>query len=274
MWFEELTGSPKATLTAHNGHSMTRTFCVEWADADAFAELLFTRPFPGYTTSYPQQVDIEPMLGEGDIASGAISDPGTATAQYRFAKVIAKYETTLWGTPWPSEIPTPDHDTETILTVKTRIAGQFLTVPSRSTHYEDVTPGDEDKPVPPEDAMNRILIPMIDYNVHWDWLANPPRDKLRDFMGKVNETEFMGCEPETLLFEGCDINESFRPATDPRCYSVDVVLKQRRIDDTEEGEIRGWNHEYREDPAGWQKILLSDGALRYPVAEFADMFEQ
>lgn len=272
IWFEELTGSPKAQLTAHNGHSFTRVFRVAWENSNAFAELLFARSFPGYTTSYPQTVAIEPFLGEGDLAYGDISDPADATAQYPWAKVTATYGTTLWGAPWPSEIPVPNHDTETILTLKTRISGQFLSVPARSTHYEDTTPGDEDKPVPPEDQMNRILIPLIDYNVHWDWVADPPRNKLRDLLGKVNEATFMGCEPETLLFEGSDINESFRPATDPRCFSVDVVLKQRRIDD--DGTIRGWNHEYREDPAGWQKIKLSDGTLRYPVATFDDMFEQ
>jgi len=148
-----------------------------------------------------------------------------------------------------------------------------LAVPARATGWEDSHSSEEDdRPVPPEDLQNRILIPLTDYQIEWDWLTNPPRDKLRNFLGKSNSNTFLGCEPETLMCEGADISPSFRPALDPRCYSVNVVLKQRRIND--DGTIRGWNHEYREDPAGWQKIVLANGELRYPTIDFDAMFEQ
>jgi len=262
MYFEELTGSPKMTLTAHNGHSMTRTFLVAWEDSATFATAVFAGGFPGYPTSYPQQVALEPFLGENDIASGQVVDPSLTTAQYRWAKATVSYATTQWGASWPADIPVPSHDS-------------VLAVPARATNWEDVTPGDEDKPVPPEDQMNRILIPLIDYNVNWDWVANPPRDKLRGFLGKTNSDTFMGCEAETLLCEGAHISPSFRPATDPRCYAVDVVLKQRRIVDPDDADtVYGWNHEYREDPAGWTKIKLSDKSLRYSTVDFDDLFEQ
>jgi hypothetical protein len=272
MAYEELCGSPKMTLTAENGHSMTRVFRVPWSESAAFAELMFLTGFPGFPTSMPQSILLEPFLGENDPASGTITNPAASTAQYQYAKATVSYATTLWGAAWPSAITRPEHDVATKLTVKTRFSGQFLTVPARATEYEDASPGDEDKPVPPEDAMNRILIPLVDYQVDWDWVANPPRDKLREFLGKCNSEPFMGCEPETLMCEAADVSPSFRPAVDPRCYRVSVVLKQRRIEDG--GEVRGWNHEYREDPAGWVRIKLPDGALRYPAKDFADMFEQ
>ena len=281
MPFEEINGSPRKTLTAHGGHTIVRTFIGPWADADSFALALFGSGDLEYPTCYPDSINIEPYNDEHP-ASGI-----AGAAQYSLARVVATYTTSQWNWYWPADVPSPDYDPETILALETDGGAEFLTIPSRTAEWgtgAGVSPGEtdpnnnpeavggDDPPLVPEDQINKIIVPTTEFSVRWDWVDDPPIDKIRKKVGGVNDAIYMGQEQDTLLLEGYGIQRSYKPAADPRCYAMTLRFNQRRIR-TADGSIVGWNHDYREDPPGWQEVLLN-GAPRYERLDFSDLFEQ
>ncbi len=95
-------------------------------------------------------------------------------------------------------------------------SGRFLVVPTSSMKWED-----SDQVPVPEDANSSILIPMIGIRLQWDYVDDPPLVRLKNMMGRVNFDPFLGCAPETLLFESFDVTETSRPISKPSHQSSD-----------------------------------------------------
>ncbi len=110
--------------------------------------------------------------------------------------------------------------------------------------------------------------------------------------GAVNSVPFLGCDPETLLFEGAEVEPSFLmtakepPEADPRCYKATVTLKRRRI--VVGNDVFGWNHEYDCRGKKWAYVYMNapgdfgtgqssssgtpPGTPRYQLVDFEGMF--
>jgi hypothetical protein len=110
------------------------------------------------------------------------------------------------------------------------------------------------------------------------------------YEGAVNAGPFLGCEPETLLFEGAEEEPSYMltaeepPNADPRCYKAGVTLKRRRI--VINGQVYGWNHEYDCRAKQWAYVYMNqqsdnsssgfgawgNSVPRYPLVDFSNLF--
>ena len=92
--------------------------------------------------------------------------------------------------------------------------------------------------------------------------------------GTVNQSEFLGCPAGTLVFEGADANKlyagDFGSGASPFCWQIKYLFRERSI--KHDGGVYGWNHFYREDPAGWVEIT-NGSANMYDEADFNTLFQ-
>ena len=230
--------------------------------------------------------------------------------------------------PFPDDIPRPLYLAGTTLKLKVKYSGQFLCLPSKAFALETPSFGPTGQPYTgalptlPPGSNARILVPLFDYVLDWDRVpvlgsavflptssgqsssgfdvnstssgVSPGGGYLqwKLYNGCVNATTFLGCEPETLLFEGAEEEPSFMmtaqepPLADPRCYKASVTLKRRRI--VVNGQVYGWNHEYDCRAKQWAYVYMnqvgesgssssgygawSNNVPRYPLIDFSNMF--
>ena len=266
MSINELGGSPKESLNENSGSSAERRFLVPFNQRITFAESLVGTAYPNFPQSRIVAIDIQPWKEDLAVTKGTIVNAEDDTAGYgsQPALVVAKYGPDFTKKTWSMTKPSFRAGTE--LRYQIRGSAKFLTVPASGLKWED----DGDIPVP-EDVNSVILIPMKSIRLQWDFVDSVPFGTLDGLLGKVNQDSFLDSEAETLLFEDYDVSETFRAsATNPHTNRVTVQMTQRRV--VSSGGVVGWNHDYRESPAGWAKMLLSDGNPRYKLATFGGMF--
>lgn len=279
MSLTELSGSPRESLNESSGSSAERKFLHPMSSRLTFAAALAGQAYPDFPQARVVAVDLEPWMGEDALPEGTIISPEFQSLNYgeQPCLITIKYGPDYTKKDWPTDFPKPTSiRVGTELRYQIRGTAEFMLVPTSGTKWEDggsesgSGSGGDDIPVP-EDANSAILIPMRTLQLQWDFVDNPPIKRFEDLVGRVNEDEFLGSEPETLLFEGYDVSETFRASPiNPHTNRCTVNISQRRIDSG--GTIVGWNHEYRESPAGWAKLLLSDDQTRYKLAAFAETF--
>jgi hypothetical protein len=172
---------------------------------------------------------------------------------------------------WPTTVTRPSHADGTVLRLKASVSGQFLQHPIRAgAEWDDSSPGDP-KPKPKPDQNGHILIPVTDYPVEWDFVTDPDIESLReDYVGTVNDADFLDCPAESLLCQGFSIEPSVRMhSSDPFAWKITAQIKHRHVRD---GAVtHGWNHDYRADPPGWARVQVG-GANRYASADWSGMF--
>lgn len=263
----ELSGSPVETLDEASGAAADRRFLVPWNERFTFATSLVKTNHYLMPAARVASIVMQPWT-EDTVPAGTIVHPQSGTAQYggQPCLVTVKYGPDFVAKPWPTEMPRPSYRTGTELRFQLTGSAKFLLVPCAAAKWED----DPDLPVP-EDINSSILIPMIGLRLQWDYVDNPPIVRLKRLMGLVNSDDILGCAPETLLFESFDVSETFKadPAN-PHTNRVTVQMTLRHIEVGEES--YGWNHEYREKPPGWHRLLLSNGEPRYRMTGFTGMF--
>lgn len=269
MW-DELAGSLIESISEGSGPAVERKFLIRWSD-----RLTFAQSFTASVTAYPEEsivarvvsIDMQPW-NEDVIPSGVIVDPAFQMVSYgtQGCLVTVKYGPDFTRKEWPSQFPKPVIRAGTELRYQIRGAAKFILIPCSATKWED----EEDAPVP-EDANSATLVPLRQIQLQWDFVDDPLLVTIDNYQGKVNSDPFLGCEPETLLFENYQVEETFRSSIlAPHTNRVTINLTSRRIDTGTE--IVGWNHDYRETPPGWDRLLLSDGQPRYKSTAFAGMF--
>jgi hypothetical protein len=267
--FQEITGSPKESLNESSGSTAERKFLTAMSTRLAFAQELVGGGYPNFPQARVVAVDLQPWTEDIAPLESVIVDPKISTADYgtQPCLVTVKYGPDFTQKEWPTDFTKPDPIRDgTELRYQIRGSANFLTVPPSGLKWDD----DDTIPVP-EDVNSVILVAMSSFQFQWDFVDDPPIEKLEGLMGKVNEDEFLGSEAETILFETYEISETFRAAPlNPHTNRVIIQLSKRRIES--ESNIYGWNHDYREEPAGWAKLLLSDDQPRYKPEPFAGMF--
>lgn len=265
--YDELAGSPRESLNESSGSSAERRFLVRMDQRLTFAEAISKTRYPHFPQSRVVAIDLQPW-NEDLIVDGEILDPEQVSADYgdQPCLVTVKYGPDFTKKLWPYSIPKPQFRHGTELRYQVRGNAKFLLIPSSACRWED----DANVPVP-EDANTAVKVSMKNIQIQWDFVDDPPINGFDATIGRTNSTLFLGAPAETLLMESYDVSETFRDsALNPHTNRVIVNFSQREIP-TASG-VYGWNHDYREYPAGWARLLLSDGEPRYKLADFSGIF--
>lgn len=281
--YDELPGSPRISFNEGQGHSAERLFLVNWGSIEAFAQDLAAQPtaaFPGLSHMRAQGITAEPFSPDLP-PSGVVTDPKSQIVVYaqnggKVALIRVSYGPVFYNKTWPTDVPKPSFRAGTQIRLRMRASGQFVTIPGRMMLWSSGSgsPGEEEAanaiPTPP-DLNARLINVMKEINVQWDFVDDPPLDALDEKLGHVFDAEFFGCPAETLLFEGYDLDDSFKlsPAN-THTNRLNLIFRKRVING--DGGPFGWNHEYRENPAGWTRIIMADGTPRYPTVSPTNFF--
>lgn len=268
----ERCGSNASTHAVGSGNAATRVFVVPWSQRLTFAKALAAAAHPDIAYCWCRQIKIDPIMQEQPAdetgAGGMINYPAG------FAQITAEYGTD-WAIAnhWPSDIPKPAHCAGTGLTLRMQYAGEFLRIPAREARWADNYQADPELPVPDDESMcGRLLVQGAQYDLDWQYLVDPPIQRLREATSKVNEDEFLGCDPGTLLFLGFDLSAGARFDLDaPGAWNLMLKFQERRIEVGQN--VYGWNHEYRGED-GWQEVVMFDGQQwgpRHKSAAFAEL---
>lgn len=273
--FQELGGSPSEQYSL-DGFTARRQFLIAWEDRDAFAtEALGLTAEHGSTTwaNYPGKPSVfavhvryEPLDRDSlEFQSIAGLTDGFNSYSGSFAKAVVDYKTVTSQ----DRTDGPDNEAGTQLTYRMLFAADEQEIPPGGWHWIDDPTG-----TLPADFSLIKRIPVTEHHLTWHQVVNPPWDVINHVQGKVNQSEFLGCEPATLLFEGAEANKLFRGGFEEGasefCWQIRYVFRQRAI--KHGGQIYGWNHFFRDDPVGW--VELSDGIARlYDLADFAPLFQ-
>lgn len=255
----EISGSNSSTHGIGSGNQATRILIVPWANRLAEAEALLGAAHPDIPLCWCKSVRIEPF-------------PDEAAFPYLNAKITAEYATDFSLQPWP--FPKPSLRANTSLSIASvQIAGEFLRIPARSSRWADNRQGYPEGPLPEDDSpAGRLFVAKAEITLQWDYVDVPPFAIWNDLRGKVNQTTFLGCEPETLLFSGYELAPSTKASViSPWTWRLMPKFLYRAI--KVGTNVYGWNHEYR--PTGWQRVLMFDGTDwvdRYAQADFSGMF--
>lgn len=281
--FEELEGSPRFEI--HDGETMAvRTFRVAWNDWPAFARELvgrydvrggqyyFVPPLglPGFAHLLVSDVEVEPFepsCPDGSavrsLYSGANSYPAAG------AKVTATYRTRFDEDNAP-RAKLPKVPRGTFLTYETELAAEYLATPARTWRW-DAAP--DFLPLAP-DLHPGVLLPQALFRITWHRVALPPWDLIRLLRGRVNESEFLGAPPGTVLFLGARAKREFTFQAGAGFWRVEYAF-QENVKVLSTGGQVGWNHLYREMPIDgehWNAIADADGNPPYADGNFANLF--
>ncbi len=271
--FKELAGSPTEAYTK-DGFRGHREFLVAWSDREQFIRDLLGESaalgpinpahYPGKDSCLVTDVRIEPFDRDNPDDTALVSlTEGLNTYGDGFAKVAVDYEYT------PDEEDEEEKEPGTFLRWQIRASAQFATIPGRAMSWYD-------RPdVPVADDLNlNLLIPTAEHVLTWRRVASPPWSGMSQLLGCVNAGAFLGKAAETMLFEGYDADKEFQyidELGDPLSYWKIVYRFRERAVKSAAG-IVGWNHEFREKPAGWARLVKTDGQPPYPTGDLSSLF--
>lgn len=271
--FQELAGSPREEYTV-TGFRAWRQFLLAWDDRDAFARQLLGTPaehggqpwlrYPGKPTAMAVRLRFEPLDPEG-VEVQTLGDLAEDLNRYGsgFAKATVEYRTVNTQ----DRLDGPPAEPGSHLTYRM----EFVVEPGR------LPPGgwtwaDSGQPLFAEAELAHH-VPMTDHILTWLQVRNPPWQTIRALQGKVNASEFLGCPPGTLMFLGVAANKLYRAGLDEApsefCWSLRYVFRERAIKHA--GQVYGWNHAWRDSPAGWAELAAGPHRL-YDQADMTALF--
>jgi hypothetical protein len=273
--FKELGGSPVEQYGL-DGFRARREFLIAWEDRDAFAaEVLGAAAphggaswvhYPGKESVFAVRLRYEPFDPDGPDVKDI---PGLTEGLNSYSGSLAKATVDYRTVTGQDRDDGPAGETGTHLTYRMAYAADWLPLLPAGWQWED----GQGNPVP--DALEVAkYVPVTEHHLTWHQVLNPPWDAIHALQGKVNDAEFLGCPAETVLFEGAEANKLFRAGFEegpsPFTWQIHYVFRERSI--KQGGQVLGWNHFYRNSPAGW--AALSDGTHRlYEAADLAVLFQ-
>ena len=279
--FQELDGSPKYRI-AQSGTTATRRFLVAWPLWQAFArELLGTYQVIGGAFSFTapshlllgnlivSELAVDPWPEE-KITSGDLLSLASSPNDYEYAMVTAGYRT-IHDQNNLSRPDLPAVPDGTLLTYSADLGAEYVTVPGRVWNW-DAAPDD---PRVPDDVNPGLLIPQGTYQLTWHRVALPPWEAIRQLRGKVNQAEFVGAPPGTVLFLGARASREFQFVENGGFWRIEYAF----LENTKElssGEQAGWNHFYKEsavDGEHWVAIEDQDGNPPYRAGDLNALFQ-
>jgi hypothetical protein len=273
--FKELGGSPQEEYGLE-GFRAQRQFLIAWEDRDAFAaEVLGIVAqhganawihYPGKATAFAVRVHYEPFDPDNpDFKALTELAEGLNSYTSSFAKATVQYQTL---SPQDRE-DGPANEAGTYLSYRMQFAAEA----------QELLPGGwtwEDQPTLPAPADLALVkaVPVTDHRLTWHQVVFPPWDAIRSLQGKVNSTAFLGCPAGTVLFLGAEANKLYRSGwaegASEFCWQIEYVFRERAL--KQGGQVLGWNHFWRPDPAGWAVLANSAGPL-YEAADLSLLFQ-
>lgn len=290
--FDEDASSPVFQIRADRS-SARRVGRIAWGDtpqlvADMFPPTIvggstitvgIGAPFPGWDWLRASAIQVEPYpeCPTGPDTSQDIE----SIPDYKMALVTIDYESINF----PIEEPS-DGDPVPFLTHRWSLGGEFLTLESHQLEWCD-----EEKV--PDHTTGGVLVPIIEHEVHWPRVINPPFSAMRSRLGKVNDADFQlatgTAQQETLLFLGAELKRDVM-SNGARAWDLTYRFSERRVspkeDTCDELEVGGWNHFWRDDgcsrvnntgnaKAGWYRMQKMCGSDRhiYQLASFDELFQ-
>ncbi|MBN2021191.1 MAG: hypothetical protein JW809_00210 [Pirellulales bacterium] len=272
--FRELGGSPIEQYDS-NGFSARREFLIAWEDRDAFAvEILGEAApqggstwihYPGKENVFAVRVRYLPVdPDQPDIQDLASLTEGLNSYTHAWARAIVEYKTVNDR----DRTDGPENESGTHLSYRMLYSSEYAPIGAGGWQWNDTS-----NPLPDDQTLAK-WIPMTEHHLTWHQVINPPWETIRDLQGTVNASAFLGCAAGTLLFEGADANKLFRAGFEegvaPFCWQIRYLFRERAIKFG--GATHGWNHAYRENPAGW--VLINNGShALYDTANFSSLFQ-
>ena len=274
VYFRELAGSPIEWYDSDGFHAK-RTFITKWEDRDAFAiELLgeaaahggsLSTCYPGKTHVFAATLRYEPFdpnyIDQKTLES-LTDDVNSYSNSY--AKATVEYDTINSM----DREDGPSNETGTHLTYKMLYSGEYLTIGSGGWSWSDTSTS-----IPSDQALTK-WVPMTEHLLTWQSVVNPPWTAIHNLQGTVNDSEFLSCPAGTVLFEGAEANKlysaGFEEGASPFCWQIKYMFRERSIKSN--GSTYGWNHAYRETPAGWAEVTNGSTKL-YDSADLMTLFQ-
>jgi hypothetical protein len=295
---EELEGSPKIKQD-RSGGSATRVFKIAWADIGAFFAELFPSPFsgypvvawvPGYSWMFAQSAQAEPFdpTKPGGVNVGSditYSDTARVTVGYGPPEEDQQQQAEAGsgeeggggdGTgPGGEDGATGGekgsrNQPVTLLEHSVSVGAEFLTISNLLLNWES------DNVKPNENVRAGKLQALMEHQVTWHNVNQPPWDKIRSCMGCVNFSKFLGAFPECVLFLGCDANRNITNEG-RKAWTLKYKFSEKENDDW----TKGWNHFWRDDQRGGvslDRLKIKGGGgggvggLVYQKATFTSLF--
>jgi hypothetical protein len=281
--FKELAGSPTETYGPRGLKAVRRVLCA-WEDYRALVgELLsnsyvsgdftLSAPYPGYDQVVAAQVKVEPFQANPNDSRG-FTDITANLNSYsgQFALLTVTYELlVLVG----SKDRMPTLQQGTFLTYRMDFSSQSVAMPGYSLHWDNVP----DAPIPPES--NPILrVPVVEHHISWHRVDDPPWTAIRNCIGCVNSSTFLGAPADTVLFDGATAGKEFVSLSDlsePQySWKLTYVFKEKAVKYSgDPPAIYGWNDSYRSLPAdspGYDRLLDANDGPLYADVDFSNLF--
>ena len=273
--FKELSGSPTEQYT-QAGFTARREFLIAWEDRDAFAAEVLGQAteyggnecvnYPGKTSVFAFRLQYVPLDPESvDQRTLADLTDGLNSYSNSFAKAVVEYQTVTAK----DRDDGPDNEPGTHLTYRMQYALESHELLPQGWHWAD-----NPSLALPETLRLVKAIPITEHHVTWQQVLKPQWQAIQQLQGTLNASEFLGCARGTLLFAGVEANKLFRSGfetTNPEfCWQILYVFRERSI--KYGGQVYGWNHFYRPEPAGW--VELTDGSQKmYDLGDFSVLFQ-
>lgn len=257
--FEELLGSPKFSGTAEE-RTATRIGLIAWSDIDAFYQELFPPPsygipqlpaqFPPGSGIFANSVTFEPQF---EHAVPTVTSPCNG---YERAKVTVEYRTV------PYEQSDPQ--TDQILTRKSTVGGQFVTLPASGLRW-----GDDGSRISNPDVQAAKLIGTIEHEVTVHRAVAVPWAAIRSLCGCVNSSPWYGAAIGTVLFLGVEMTQQVN-AGGSTTYSIAYKFSERNIN----GVSVGWNYSFDPNTGSgiWRPVVTESGDPVYAGGNFNLLF--
>lgn len=274
--FQELAGSPRERH-GPDGFRAVRRFLIAWEDREAFAAAVLGRAganprpagrYPGKSDAYAVSVTFEPadpaslrtlLAGQGDDVSDLLADytgtPAVAKVEYR-------------GTSPQDRPDGPQPSRGTQLSYRMEPVWDVLPLEASGWRWSDLPQQNL-----PGDAVLDLLLPQTDHILTWRQVIGPPWRAMRELQGKVNAEPFLECPAGTVLFLGTTAAKLFRGTGEvaPFCWELTYRFRERAI--KHGGQVFGWNHRYRGDPAGFA-VPEDDAGPLFESADFDPLFRE
>lgn len=261
--YEELAGSPTFSATP-DGMSATQIYKMGIGGGLLLADESFpapvqspcgfefnpTRKMPGFPWLHTKQIDVEGFDPE---------NPRQGTQHNFYAegeRVTIEYQTSA------------ENEDVTVLTHRVGIGGEFMQMPSHGLKWSDQAPGET---VQEEDVGAAKVIPTVEHELTFNWVPDPPFDKIVAKIGMVNGlTNLFNATPETLMFIGADADRNIT-SQGADAWKVVYRFSQRVVKMGGAGSI-GWNHFFRPSDGIWKKLQDKNGNDMYESTTFSDLF--
>lgn len=226
---------------------------TDWDNIDPFV-LEYTRPDSQFPAPYPGKpflmvdgIDVEPfvedkMRPEPNVPPKYVHGP------------VAKIKYKIF----------------TAFTMRTSIGADFITYPSAALEWAVDIPGSPRSLGDDVQAGVRSL--NKEHTLTWKRVKTPPWVYILFALGKVNAAEFIGAQPECLLFNGVEATRDYT-GLGTTLWTLEYKFSEKNssANPFSDAEQKGWNHFLRHSvtPIDFHRVQFRDsGAPIYRLADF------